>query len=190
MWPTNLWDCKTAVRWLRQNAKDLHLDLDHIGVIGGSAGGHLSAMVSLTANESKLNPPAPYPAQSCAVNCCVDMYGISDFPSYHATHPMLGGSAGENAQLYREASPLTHVRSNSPPFLILHGDQDKTVPLQQSEMLAAALKKVGVEHQLLVVPGAAHSFHPQPAQRDLRPLVLAFFDKHLKQAARDSSLIK
>ena len=59
VWPTNLWDCKTAVRWLRQNAKELHVDSDHIGVIGGSAGGHLSAMVALTGNNSNLNPPGP-----------------------------------------------------------------------------------------------------------------------------------
>lgn len=73
-WPQNLHDCKTAVRWMRANAERLHLDVNHIGVIGGSAGGHLASMVGVTGPESSLDPSGPYGEQSCKVNCVVDMY--------------------------------------------------------------------------------------------------------------------
>src|SRR5215831_17319216 len=78
-WPQNLYDCKTAVRWMRANAERLHLDPAHIGVIGGSAGGHLSSMVGVTQSSDGLDPAGPYADQSCAVNCVVDMYGPVDF---------------------------------------------------------------------------------------------------------------
>ena len=77
-WPENLYDCKTAVRWLRANADRLHIDPDHIGVIGGSAGGHLAAMVTLTVPEDGLDPKEPYGEFSCRVSCGVDLYGVAD----------------------------------------------------------------------------------------------------------------
>lgn len=78
---------------------------------------------------------------------------------------------------------LTHLDKADPPFLILHGTDDKTVDVKQSESLASALKQHGIEHHLEIIEGAPHTFHLQPKQKDLRPLVLAFFDKHLKPAA-------
>ena len=113
------------------------------------------------------------------MKCCVDLYGISDVAAHHDA-PMLGKTAAEAPELYRQASPLTYVRSNSPPVLILHGTADKTVKLEQSEMLDRALARAGAAHELILVAGAPHSFDLQPAQRDLRPVVLGFFDRHLK----------
>ncbi len=66
IWPQNIHDCKTAVRWLRANAEKLHLDKAHVGVIGGSAGGHLALMVGVTDAHSGLDPAGPYGDQSCA----------------------------------------------------------------------------------------------------------------------------
>src|SRR5262245_32236662 len=77
-WPQNLYDCKTAVRWLRKNAERLQIDPDHIGVIGGSAGGHLAAMVGLTGPADGLDPKGPYGEFSCRVQCAVDLYGPAD----------------------------------------------------------------------------------------------------------------
>jgi len=184
VWPTNLWDCKTAVRWLRVNAERLHLDPDRIGVIGGSAGGHLASMVALTTPADGLDPAAPYGDTSCAVKCCVDMYGIADIGTYHDVK-MLGKTFAEAPELYRLASPITYVRSNSPPMLILHGTADTTVNVKQSELFAAALKQVGAKHELVIIPGAKHTFDLQPPQRDLRPLVLKFLDAHLKPVQRN-----
>jgi len=182
VWPTNLYDCKNAVRWLRVNADRLHIDANRIGVIGGSAGGHLAAMVALTDSEPSLEPPGPYPGVSDHVSCCVDLYGIADVSSYLANISMLGKPKSEAPELYRAASPITYVRKTSPPILIIHGTADKTVSPHQSELFDSALTQAGTEHQLVWVEGAPHSFTLQPKQRDLRPLVLDFFNQHLKPA--------
>jgi acetyl esterase/lipase len=178
-WPQNVHDCKTAVRWMRANAERLHVDTAHIGVIGGSAGGHLSSMVGVTQPRDGLDPPGPYGEQSCAVNCVVDLYGPADF-SDSKDIAALRKTRAEAPELYRAFSVLTYLDKNDPPFLIMHGTADTTVPVSQSELLAAALKKHGVEHHLEIVEGAPHTFHLQPKEKDLRPIVLAFFDKHLK----------
>jgi acetyl esterase/lipase len=179
IWPQNLWDCKTAVRWLRVNADRLGLDPDRIGVMGGSAGGHLAAMVALTTPSDGLDPVAPYGEVSCAVRCCIDLYGIADIARYHDVR-MLGKTIQEAPELYRLASPVTYVRRNSVPFLILHGTADKTVSIEQSKLFAAVLQKAGVPHEFVIVPDAPHTFDLEPKQRDLRPVVLGFLDQHLK----------
>jgi acetyl esterase/lipase len=181
VWPQNLHDCKTAVRWLRKNTERLRLDPDHIGVIGGSAGGHLAAMVAVTSPESGLDPAGPYGEYSCRVQAAVDLYGPT---LWFATRdlPMFRKKRSEAPEQYRLATPMTHASKNNPPILILHGTADGTVPVADSEAFAAALKKAGAEHQLVIVEGGPHSFHLQPKQQDLRPLVLGFFDKHLKKS--------
>jgi len=178
-WPQNLYDCKTAVRWMRANQQRLHLDAAHIGVIGGSAGGHLSCMVGVTGPSDGLDPSGPYGEQSCAVNCVVDMYGPTDVENWKDI-AALRQNRQQAPALYKAFSVLTHLDKDDPPFLILHGTADTTVPLSQSEILAAALKKQGIPYQLEIIKGAPHTFHLQPKQKDLRPLVLGFFDKHLK----------
>jgi acetyl esterase/lipase len=178
-WPQNLYDCKTAVRWLRANADRLHLDTKHIGVIGGSAGGHLASMVGVTGPADGLDPSGPYGDQSCAVNCVVDLYGPADLSDRNEI-AVLRKTRSEAPELYKAFSVVSHLDKSDPPFLIMHGTADTTVPVSQSELLAAALTKVGVENQLEIVEGAPHTFHLQPKEKDLRPIVLAFFDKHLK----------
>lgn len=174
VWPQNLHDCKTAVRWLRRNAERLQVDPDHIGVIGGSAGGHLAAMVCLTGGA--LDPPGE---GDCRVQCAVDLYGpVLWFEQRDLS--MFRQPRADAPELYRQADPRTHIDKEDPPLLILHGTADKTVAVADSEALAAAMKAAGAAFQLEIIPGAPHSFHLQPKQRDLRPLVLGFFDRHLK----------
>jgi len=170
-WPQNLYDGKTAVRWLRVNADRYQLDPDRIGVIGGSAGGHLAAMVGVTQPRDGLEPKRPYADVPTSVRCVVDMYG----PLFMKTGELPAGELPVT-------SPLRYLDKQDPPFLILHGTADKTVAVECSRELAAALAKAGVEHELVIIEGAPHSFHLQPNQRDLRPLVLGFFDKHLKKS--------
>ena len=143
----------------------------------------MASMVALTGPADGLEPAQPYAGVSDRVNCCVDMYGIADLMSYEPHASMLGKKLSEAPELYRMASPVTYVRSNSPPFLILHGTADKTVSPHQSELFASVLEKTGVEHKLVMIEGAPHSFTLEPPQQDLRPLVLEFFDRHLKTPA-------
>jgi acetyl esterase/lipase len=181
-WPGNLHDCKVAVRYLRAQAKELNVDPSHIGVIGGSAGGHLAAMVGLTGDDKALDPTSPFPGVSTKVNCVVDMYGpmADDKKRLERLVPIVGATFADKPEAFRAFCPINHIDAKDPPVLILHGTADTTVEVADSERFAAALKQGGVAHQLVIIPGAPHTFDLQPKQRDLRPLVLEFFDKHLK----------
>ena len=178
-WPRNLHDCKTAVRWLRQNAERLQLDPEHIGAIGGSAGGHLSTMLALTDAKDGLDPQGPYGEFSCRVQAAVDLYGPADLLNWQDLS-MLQKKRSEAPEGYTKASPATYADKNSAPLLIIQGTADTIVSVQQSELLASALEKAGAPHQLVIVPGGVHGFHLEPTQQDLRPLVFGFFDKYLK----------
>jgi acetyl esterase/lipase len=179
-WPQNLHDCKTAVRWLRANAEKYQVDSDHIGAIGGSAGGHLALMVGLPDTDAGLDPKEPYGKFSSRVQAVVDLYGPTDLVTRGKDHVMLPGTLAGKPELYKLASPVTHAHKGNPPVLILHGTKDSTVPVEQSQLMAEALKKAGVEHELILVEGAPHSFHLEPKEKDLRPAVIGFFNKHLK----------
>ena len=181
-WPGNLHDCKVAVRYLRAQAKELNVDPNNIGVIGGSAGGHLAAMVGLTGDDKALDPTSPFPGVSTKVNCVVDMYGpmADDKKRLERLVPIVGATFADKPEAFRAFCPINHIDAKDPPVLILHGTADTTVEVADSERFAAALKQGGVAHQLVIIPGAPHTFDLQPKQRDLRPLVLEFFDKHLK----------
>ena len=198
-WPTNLQDCKNAVRFLRKYAERYQVDSDNIGVIGGSAGGHLALMVAYTAGVPELEPSAPYPGVSSAVKAVVDMYGIANLATRRKTDAdgnpigafwrssnMISGSPEENPAAWRLASPIFHIKKDSPPTLILHGTKDTTVDRAQSVELAAKLKQHGVEHRLILIEGIGHTFDLQtwgrkPLPYDLRPTVIGFFDKYLKR---------
>jgi len=178
-WPQSVYDAKTAVRWLRKNADRLQIDSDHIGVIGGSAGGNLAAMLALTQPKDGFDLPEPYGEFSSAVNCAVDLYGAVNLMDYHDMK-MFNQTRAQAPDLYVKASPVTYAHKNAASLLIIHGTADTTVPVSQSEALAAALAKVKAEHELVIIPDAPHTFNLQPKQRDLRPLVFQFFDRHLK----------
>jgi acetyl esterase/lipase len=177
-WPQSVHDAKTAVRWLRVNAGKLGIDPERIGAVGFSAGGNLAAMLATTGPEDGLDPAEPHGGVSASVRCGVDFYGAVDLMNYHDMK-MFAKTREEAPELYHKASPLTYVDREDSPILMIHGTEDKTVPLSQSETLAAALKKAGVEHQLIVVPGAPHTFYVVSQSLDLRPQLFAFLGKHL-----------
>lgn len=198
-WPTNLYDCKNAVRFLRKNADKYQINPDQIGVIGGSAGGHLALMVAYTSHVPELEPPAPYPGISNEVRAVVDMYGITDLLTRRKTdkngnpvgRPVLNsalmeGSIDESLPRWRMASPVFHVSPNTPPTLILQGTADTTVDRDQSKELASQLANHRVEHELVLIPGVGHTFDLQtwrrkPLPTDLRPVVIGFFNKHVRR---------
>ena len=179
VWPGHLHDCKTAVRFLRKNADKYQIDAEHIGAIGGSAGGHLVSILAVTAPADKLEPVGPYGEFSSRVQAVVPMYGVHDIP----VHGRAKGNEMSEAdvELCRQASPVTYVSSDDPPALILLGTKDALVAVEQSRILHASLQAVKVPSELIVIEGAPHSFHLQTSQQDLRPKVIGFFDRHLKK---------
>ena len=198
-WPTNVHDCKNAVRFLRKNAAKYGINPDRIGVIGGSAGGHLALMLGVTDGIPELEPSAPYPGTSSRVHAVIDLYGISDIRTRKQISPQgtplekrvpsdaIFGDKGQISEADRAlASPMMHLtRKGIPPILILHGDRDTTVDIDQSRDLDKRLTELNLEHQLIIVPGAGHTFDLQtwnkkPLAMDLRPVVVGFFDKWLK----------
>ena len=179
-WPQPLHDAKTAVRWLRKHAARLQINADRIGVIGGSAGGTLAALLAVTGPRDGVEPQAPYDEFSARVQCAVDFYGPAKLLDYHDMKTF-GKTRAEAPQLYEAASPTSYVDKRDAPLLIVHGTADETVHHSQSEALNAACKKAGARCELVLIEGAPHTFDLQPKQRDLRPQVLGFFDKHLKR---------
>ena len=93
---------------------------------------------------------------------------------------MFAKTREEAPELYKKGSPITYLDDKDPPMLLVHGTADKTVPLSQSETYLKIAKEKGANCTLEVIPDAPHTFDLQPKQKDLRPLVVAFFDQHLK----------
>ena len=177
VWPANLQDCRTAVRFLRVKAETYGIDPQHIGAIGGSAGGHLTAMLAVTDGKNDIKAEGLYADFSSRIQAVVPMYGVHDVV---AQARLKGKSLNKSdEELCRLASPVTWITSDDPPALILHGTKDALVPVSQSEILHERQSKAGVSSQLVIIDGAPHSFHLQPKQRDLRPAVIEFFDRHL-----------
>lgn len=182
-WPAQIHDCKAAIRWLRANAAKYHLDPEKIGVWGVSAGGHLVSMLGTSGDVKDLEGDCGSADQSSRVTCVVDFCGPSDFSAIpiatHAAGPirqLLGGSLEEIKGKLTAASPVTYVSKDDPPFLIVHGTDDNTVPIRQAEILYEALQQADVEAVFLKIEGGGHGIGgPEVMER-----VTAFFDKHLR----------
>jgi acetyl esterase/lipase len=183
-WPQNLYDCKTALRYIRQEAARFRIDPARIAVSGGSAGGHLALMVGLTGDDAGLNQGGLYTAQSNRVSCIIDFYGAAEVTATSRAWKFGGRTPEETAANLRLASPLTHIATGSPPTLIVHGTKDPTVPLEHSRRIDAALTAAGVPHRFIQVPEAGHAFDLQPKEMDLRPAVLEFLGRYLGEVAK------
>lgn len=178
-WPQSLHDAKTAVRWLRQNADRLGIDPERIGAVGCSAGGNLVSMLALTGPADGLEPPDGDASITTSVRCAVDFYGAVDLLNYHDMKMFLK-TREQDPDSYRRASPINYANKGDAPVLLVHGTGDKTVDVSQSETLARALEAGGVEHSLIVIPDAPHTFDLDYDAFDVKTPVLAFLDKHLK----------
>ena len=194
IFPAQFQDVVSAIHWIRDSAKEYDFDVGRVGVIGPSAGGHLSALAG-TVNRTGEFAGNEDVSRSSNVQAVVDYYGPTDFLQVDAhltlgeklwsdpdstVSRLLGAPIKTVPESVQMANPIAYIDGSEPPFLILHGEEDDVVPLQQSKILHQALVAAGVESEFVVVKGGAHGyggdfFTEMPAQK-----VLAFFQRHLQ----------
>ncbi len=165
-------DAKQAIRWLRSHCKDYHIDPNRIGGVGGSAGGHLIGMLATTSHTDSFDRD-PDSKVSCAVQCAVMMgSGVDQVTrSKEAKKPIqncvvfFGGTFQEVPEVYKAASPITHLSTQTPPLLMIEGEFDS--PGERYPAFRAKLDKLGVPNELIIIQGAKHGqwgahpwFHP------------------------------
>lgn len=191
--PAQIEDCKAAVRWLRANAAKYHLDPDHIGAWGHSAGGHLAALLGTSGGVPALEGDGDNLSYSSRVQAVCDMSGPADILGLYenasgassdrarkartAIQALLAESPEQDKAKAMAASPITYVSKNDPPFLLIHGEDDPLVPASQSQRFAAALKAAGVETILEIATGRGHGVGGVRFQS----LIKTFFDRYLKK---------
>jgi acetyl esterase/lipase len=182
--PAAIQDVKAAIRFLKANAGPYHLDPNRGMTWGQSAGGHLAALAAVSCGVPALSPPARVDntrttvelvastvagadQQSDCVQGAVAWFGIYDFATLRgpgqqadgAGQQFLGcGTAPCDIEKVRAASPETYVSAKSPPIFLMHGSEDKTVPIAQSRHFYESLKAAGVKTDFVTVPGVGHSW--------------------------------
>lgn len=188
--PAQAEDVFCAIRYLRAHAEEMQIDPQRIGAYGSSAGGHLVSLLG-TVDEAAFPGPCPW-GTSAQVQAVVNMFGPTDLTLFDLASPKnwnlalrVFGTDDPNDPIFLRASPVTWVSPDDPPFLILHGEHDRTVPLAHAQALYARLISVGVPAELVVVKNAGHGFAPmggppEPSRKEISALIAAFFDRWLK----------
>lgn len=205
IFPAGLQDIKAAIRWLRANGKQYHLDGQRIAACGGSSGGNYAAMVCVTDHVSEFDDPQlGYTGYPCNVQAAVDWFGPTDFlkmdeqliengygPSNHsqADSPesrYLGAKLTDVPLKVVLANPMTYIHKYMPPILIQHGRLDSMVPVQQSIMFAEKLGKYisNDRYEFDIIEGAGHG-DPLFETEENMARVFTFLDKHLKTPKND-----
>jgi len=191
--PAQVHDIKAAIRYLRANQQRLGLNAGRIAIAGSSAGGHLAALVGVTNGDTELEGDVgEHLDQSSDVQAIVDWFGPTDFATIldqstphglsvriPALQLLLGGKPGDKPRLVRLASPVRHVDAADPPLLIIHGDQDPQVPINQSHELVGRYQAAGLPVQFEVVYGGAHGGDAF-FDTERIALVKAFLDENLR----------
>lgn len=184
--PAQVQDCKAAVRWLRAHAAEYGVDPLRVGVLGGSAGGHLAQFLGVTNGVRQFEGEGNLDQYS-DVSCVVNYYGPSDFTKSYGKSvdaaevlPLfLGGDLQQKPKEHILASPLYWVTPAAVPTICLHGTKDDHVAYEQSTWLIEKLKTVMVEAELVTFEGAGHGFKGADAEK-AEADAIAFLDKHLK----------
>jgi len=181
-WPRNLYDCKTAVRFLRKNASLYRIDPQKIALVGFSAGAHLAALTALTADNRDLAPQDQYsqiPSDVQAVVCFYGIYDLSILEKKDSVRQMLGKSEQQDPNLWSLASPTFHISRNAPPFLLVHGSADEVVSIKQSSLMHSSLLRAGVDSVFLPIEKSPHSFDLHPPNHDLTKVLLTWLNAKL-----------
>lgn len=205
--PEILQDMNRSVRFIRAHAADYKIDPDRIGITGGSAGGHLSLMQGTAGDLGNPNAKDPVDRVSSRVQAVACFFPPTDFQNYgkpgenavgrgtlkdfkppFAFQELDGQRGGKGfvtitdekkiQEIGHQISPINHATPDDPPTLIVHGDKDFLVPIQQAEIIVAKLKAVGVPAELVVKKGAGHGW--LNLDQDI-PTLADWFDKYLKK---------
>ena len=177
--PTHLVDLKRGLAWIREHADEYGIDPDFICVTGGSAGGHLTAMMALTENEPRFQPG--FEDADTSVAAAVPFYGVYDFTHEGAfgvdpeifrrfLEPLvIQAFYEEEPERFRDASPVHHVHAGAPPFLVIHGDKDTLAPVADARTFVERLRAVSKAPVVYAeMQGAQHAFEVFPSLRTAR----------------------
>jgi acetyl esterase/lipase len=176
--PEHLIDLKKAIEWYREHAEEHGADPNFLCVTGGSAGGHLTALVALTANEPEYQPG--FEAVDTTMMAAVPFYGVYDMTNRHGRwHKdtvrrffgpwVIGKKFEDDPDAFREASPIDRVHVDAPPFFVIHGSHDTLVPVEDARDFAERLRTVSDSPVLYAeMHGAEHAFDVMPSFRTAR----------------------
>ena len=190
--PAQIHDIKAAIRFLRAQAQHYRYLSDKIIIAGASAGGHLAALVGTTNDHPTLEGSVgDYPEESSSVQGILDFYGASNLTTIlnqstphglgvriPALQLLLGGQPEDRVPVARLASPVYHVDSKDPPLMLIHGDQDPQMPINQAHELQGAYQREELPVEFEVIHGAAHGGAEFYDSRRLR-LISTFLKRHL-----------
>jgi acetyl esterase/lipase len=213
--PEIVQDLNRAVRFIRYHAKDYRIDPDCIGIYGASSGGHLSLMQGTAGDKGDPNAKDPVEKESSRVQAVACFFPPTDFLNYGepgenalGRGPLTGLKAAFDfheldtktkafvpvkdekkiLEIGRRISPVYHISPDDPPTLIIHGDADTLVPIQQAELMVKKLKEAGVEAKLVTKPGTGHAYglvrglgYGWPGLAKDLALIGDWFDEHLKK---------
>jgi acetyl esterase/lipase len=204
--PDAVADLHRSVRYIRCHAKEFGIDPQRLGITGGSAGGHLSLMQGTAGEPGNLLSLDPVERTSSRVQAVACFYPPTDFLNYGKPGNVALGTGilvnfrapfefreldkktrcyvpitdkDRVLQIGRQISPITHVSKDDPPTLIIHGDADTLVPIQQAQLIVAKFKEVGAPAELIVKPRAGHGWADLASDM---AKIADWFDKHLKPA--------
>ncbi len=192
--PDHLIDVKRSIAWIRENIADYGGDPRRVVATGGSAGGHLCALVGLTANDPSYQPG--FEDVDTSVIACVPFYGVYDFTNRFGHWPHAGlarvlekqvmkASLEESAEEYQAASPMSQIHADAPPFLLVHGTHDTLVPVEDARHFSRMLREVSRRPVVYAeIPGAQHAFEIFPSLR--ADLVLKGVERFLTWVERRS----
>ncbi|MET0903461.1 MAG: alpha/beta hydrolase [Acidimicrobiales bacterium] len=174
--PDHLVDCKRAVAWIREHAGDYGIDPTFICVTGGSAGGHLTALMGTTVGDPRFQPG--FEGADTSVAAAVPFYGIYDLTPTGAfgadpeiyrrflEPTVMKAFVSEEPERYEEASPLHHVHEGVPPFFVIHGDRDTLAPVEDARAFVDRMRVTSKEPVLYAeMQGAQHAFEVFPSVR-------------------------
>jgi acetyl esterase/lipase len=165
-WPDQIVDVKRALAWTKEHIAEYGGDPDWVAITGGSAGGHLSSLAALTANDPQFQPG--FEEADTSVRAAVPFYGLYDFTRSDAIHPLMTPTLAryvfklrraELREAFRAASPITYVSAEAPPFFVLHGRNDSLIPVEQGRAFSARLREVSRRPVVYAeLPFAQHAF--------------------------------